>query len=252
MTKGSHPVIIIKPKDSSQKSTVTKAKLREEIDPSNFPIRNIRESSNGGVLIECVDGTDTGKFLKDAVTKLGNGYKIKTSTGRCPKVKIIGFMQDLTNEKIMDSLTKQNTEIFADCSKPKIVHRFKTKKSFGIKLEVDGSLFKRMIDAGSVNIGWDTCFVYEALDVLRCFKCCGYHHLAKSCKNSKLCAKCGQAHENECESSTERCVNCCNAAKRLKIDIDVAHSAFSKDCTVYRRKLDIERKKINYNFQHVE
>lgn len=119
-------------------------------------------------------------------------------------------------------------------------------------LEVDGSLFKRMIDAGRVNIGWDTCFVYEALDVMRCFKCCGYHHLAKSCKNSKLCAKCGQAHEDECKSSTERCVNCCDAVKRLKINIDVAHSAFSKDCTVYQRKLDSERKKINYKFQHAE
>lgn len=46
----------------------------------------------------------------------------------------------------------------------------------------------------------------------------------------------------------KKCTNCSEASKRLGIELDVAHSAYDVNCTVYQRKISAERKKINYEF----
>lgn len=129
------------------------------------------------------------------------------------------------------------------------MHKFKTRNSFGMKLEVSGGLFKNIIEVRRVMIGWETCIVYESFDVTRCFKCCGYHHLAKSCNASVACSKCGWEHDfMECKSESFNCVNCVNASKSIKDKVDTNHSAFDPECPVFKRKLDLERKRIDYDF----
>lgn len=157
VTKHNSSVIVIKPKNASQTSAMTKAKLRKEIDPANFPISNIRHSNDGSIVIQCANKPETAALLKDAEAKLGDSYDVKAKTGRCPKVKIIGMADEMIDDVLLDSMIKQNHDVFINCGKPKIVQRFKTKNSYGIKLEVEGNLFKNLMEAGRVTIGWDTC-----------------------------------------------------------------------------------------------
>lgn len=132
--------------------------------------------------------------------------------------------------KILSALVDQNEAIFKDCPAPKIVQKFKTKTSTGVKLEVSGILFKRLIEARRVMVGWDTCVVYESFDVTRCFKCCGYHHLAKNCNAPITCSKCGSDHDyKDCKSESLKCINCFNASKNIKMEVKTDHSAFSLD-----------------------
>lgn len=127
VAKESSSVIVIKPKDTSQTSTMTKAKLRKEINQSNFPIRNIRQSVNGGIVLQCRNEYETAELLKDAESKLGGDYDITSKSGRCPKVKIIGLTEEMSDEDLICSLIKQNHDIFAECVRPKIVQKFKTR-----------------------------------------------------------------------------------------------------------------------------
>ncbi|CAD6210656.1 GSCOCG00012789001-RA-CDS, partial [Cotesia congregata] len=47
------------------------------------------------------------------------------------------------------------------------------------------------------------------VSILRCYKCCGYHHFAKDCQSEAVCRKCAGKHkEEECKSNLKKCVNC--------------------------------------------
>lgn len=251
VAKRSHPVVVVKPKDNTQKSSATKSAISELIDPSKFTIQDVRTSKNGGIIIECDDVSKMEQLKKDVEQKLGSNYDISAPTGRCPKIKILGITEDWSIEKIENALLNQNGKFFSGCGKPKVVQKFKIKNSYGAKVEVDGVSFKRILDTGRIILGWDSCIVHEAFDCIRCFKCLGFHHLATSCKATKACSKCGDAHDlKDCQATIERCINCVNAVKRLNLDIDTGHSALSLKCSTYQKKIEAERKKINYNFSN--
>lgn len=249
VARGSSSVIVVKPKNQSQTSDETKTVMRKTIDTAKFPIQGVRNVNNGGIAIECKNKELIAQLKADAESKLGASYEITAPPAKCPKVKIIGITSDADNKFLISRLTEQNEDIFKGCQAPKIVHKFKTKNSIGIKLEVSGDLFKKIMSARRVTIGWDTCIVYESIDVTRCYKCCGYHHLAKSCKASIVCSKCGLDHDfKACKSDTFKCINCVNASKALKTTIDATHSAFSQDCPVFNRKVEMEKRRIDYEF----
>lgn len=249
VAKSGNAVIVVKPKDITQSSDSTKSAVKNVINASEFKIQGVRNVNKGGIVIECDTKDEIEQLRKDAESKLGDNYEVTAQTGRCPKVKIIGFSSEVDDEQLLNSLIEQNREIFSGCPKPKIVHRFKTKKSNGMKLEVNGTVFGKLMSAKRIIIGWDTCIIHEAFDLLRCFKCCGYHHTSKSCSAPVTCSKCSLNHDiKECSSAEEKCINCTLSAKALKIDLNTNHSALSLECEVYKRKIESERKRIDYNF----
>lgn len=240
--------VIIKPKTSSQSSIQTKSAISDAVNPSKFPILSVREIKNGGLIVECRDKSEVDNFKSDVEKKMGNNYEVTTPSGRTPKVRIIGMTNELTADKVTEQLLAQNEAIFS-VGNFKVVQLFKAKKSFGAKLEVDGEIFKRISEAGRVLIGWDSCIVHEALDVLRCYNCLGFHHTAKNCKSAKACIKCGLEHESKnCQATTESCINCVKTAKARNLNINVGHNALSNSCMVYQRKLTEDRTRVDYEF----
>lgn len=240
--------VVIKPKVNAQDSIATKSAISEVVDPSKFPILNVRETKNGGLIIECKDKSVTDNFMKDVEQKLSANYDVTIPSGRTPKVKVVGMSSELTADKIMEHLLAQNNDIFSGGSF-KVVQTFKMKKSFGAKLEVDGNVFKRLIDAGRVLIGWDSCVIHECFDLLRCYNCLSFHHTAKTCKSAKACIKCGLDHvSTNCQAETESCVNCAKAVKAYNLNINIGHNALSNSCMVYQRKLKEERSRVDYDF----
>lgn len=64
----------------------------------------------------------------------------------------------------------------------------------------------------------------------------------------------GKGHRmNECEYYTIECVNCLSVSRKYKINLNVNNMAISRDCYVYKDKLEIEWKKVEfvlYNSNH--
>lgn len=99
-----------------------------------------------------------------------------------------------------------------------------------------------------LRIGWSVCKVIDYVNVKRCYNCCGYNHIASKCKNKRACLKCGGEHLlKDCISDANECVNCKIAIQKFKVNIETNHPVWSRDCAVYKRKLESERKKIQYN-----
>jgi hypothetical protein len=111
-------------------------------------------------------------------------------------------------------------------------------------LEVDILTYNMALKSGHCMIGLDGCTIYDALDVTRCYRCNGYNHSIKNCKNQVSCPRCAGKHEiKECKATDDmlKCVNCLthNTMNREETDSEeVAHAAWDHDrCPCYKRNV---------------
>jgi hypothetical protein len=49
--------------------------------------------------------------------------------------------------------------------------------------------------------------------------------------------------EHEEDNKEEKCINCYEANERLKLGLDINHAVWSKDCEVYKQKLQALKRK---------
>lgn len=242
-----NPVVVIKPKDSTQASSTTKKDLRENLSPSTTNFCGVRNAANGGVVIECKSVSGSNSLLKDATDKLGSNYVVTMPSKRPTKIRVVGMSENVSSEQLKDKIRAQNPEFFNSDSVLEVVSTFKIKDYFGAKLVIDPETFRKMMDDSKLRIGWDVCRIYEAFDIVRCFNCSSFHHMSKNCTSKKRCPKCSGEHTLlECKSALETCCNCSDAAKSLKLVLDTNHSAMSPDCPVYVRKINTQRQRTNY------
>lgn len=105
-----------------------------------------------------------------------------------------------------------------------------------------------MLKLGKLHLDWRECEITEHLYVQRCFKCCGFMHIAKECKGEQKCSECAGSHKfEECKRETYKCVNCAQFMKKYGADIDAQHHAYSKECKVYQRQIEKLNSKIEYS-----
>ena len=113
--------------------------------------------------------------------------------------------------------------------------------------------FKRVLRKQKLKIGWNSCPAYEHVDVIRCYRCSAFNHLASNCKSDMMyCCLCSGNHLlvdcDKKESKTElKCINCCRANEQYDTNVDINHSAMSMQCPVLRKK--IEQRKITIRYR---
>lgn len=243
----SKPVIVVKPKDVTQTCSTTKTDMRKKIDPCGLSICDIRNVSKGGIVIECASKDASIALQSDVAAKLGESYIVNIPGKRLPKIRVTGISEQFTLDELKTKIMDQNPDIISKESTLNIVHSFKTKYSFGIKIETDQSTFNKIMELKKLRIDWDICSVCEAFDLMRCYKCSGFHHTAKNCTSKLCCPRCTGDHlVVDCTSTAETCINCKQANINLKLSIDTSHSAWSFNCPVYIRKINIEKRSVEY------
>ncbi|KAK5643855.1 hypothetical protein RI129_007700 [Pyrocoelia pectoralis] len=222
------------------------------IYPAKLEITGLKNISNGGIAIECKSKECLEKVVRETESKLGSDYEVKVPKNRAPKLKIVGITEQLTNSQIEQKIRSQNKEIILDQALINVVYvskEHKNHRNYFCLVEVDGKTYEMALRTEKLNIGWDRCRVYDAVNVRRCYKCSGYGHKSQECRNTLACPRCAEAHElKECKTEQKdvKCINCKWAVENLKINLDIGHEAWSKDCRVFKRKLEAERSKIDF------
>lgn len=251
--KKHEPIIIVKPKDKEQKNTVTKDEIKQNIDPVDFGVTGIRNFKQGAVIVECKNINATKKMEEQILSKMGEKYDVNTPKPKNPKLKIIGLSDKYTPEEIVSKIKMQNDYLQTIDSKIEIkfIKEVKTKRgdvNYTIFTEVDGKTYHRMLQEGKVNIGWDRCRVFDNISLLKCYKCNGYMHKAQDCRSEKACSRCSGSHDNDNENCQRdiQCVNCKKMNDRLKLQLPTNHFAWSDECSVHMRKIEAEKKKIDF------
>lgn len=244
-------VIIVKPTEK-QESQTTKKELKSSIDPKTMSIsvENIRTGREGAVIINCNDTTTKEKIKKTVQEEFGTKYNITEGKKKEPKVIIRGVESEFIegkNEDIIEALVNQNDLNSEEASKISIVAKYKQNGSLNkgnIILSTELNLKNKMCQLGKVNIGWRRCTAHEYYNVIRCYKCARYGHMAAKCQNNITCFKCAESHKtSECQSNFEKCINCLEASKKLKKSLDIKHPVTDINCPCYRRIVKLEENK---------
>mgnify|MGYP005984504437 FL=1 len=101
-------------------------------------------------------------------------------------------------------------------------------------------------NGGKIILDLLAIFVEERLRVAVCHRCAQFGHVQKYCapQNATKCPRCSGSHPlNECTSSTKTCPNCARFSNRN----NEPHAATDIECPLYKKRLEIERRKIKYS-----
>lgn len=254
-SKKYEPVLVIKPKSEGQTSTTTKEEVKRLIDPTEIEISGLKNVSNGGIVIECKNEQAVAKLREEAHSKLGDKYNVNEPKKRKPYVKIIGMREHRSPDDIVNKIKSQNHFLDTEKVNIRVTHVARMRASDGRSArylayaEVDATNYQRMLEEKKINIGWDICKVFSAVTVTRCFKCCGYNHKAKECRKEMRCPRCAGSHNvKDCNVMDEemKCINCIETVSKLNLNIGVNHAAWDPECPVFKRKLQVEERKIDF------
>ena len=257
MKRSKEEVIVVEPKDKTQDCNITRKEYKSRIRPEimRVGINKMVNTRQGGVLIACSSKSDIEKVAVEARNKLGEKYRIRTPEVYSPKVRIYNIEDDLDNEELKKCLLVQNEDVFQEDSGLQIMvnKRMVTGEREGnrrfnmVIVSVKPEEFIKVMQKGRLNVGWQRCKVEEYLGVKRCFNCYSYDHKRGECGKKTACARCGEAHlVKDCNSERVKCGNCVDVQNRLGLTLDVNHSVFSRDCPVYKRRIEARRKRIDY------
>lgn len=226
--------IIVRPKNKEDNSEKTKQMLMTAVDPTVSGISELKSLSNGSVMIRCKTNEAMALIEKQVKEKEGENYIMSESKRReSTKVKLVGMTKKYSNEELTSLIRKQHLDGADEyVSVVKVyAHKNTRKECFNAIVNFDTNAAENILHVGQISIGWDMCKAYGYVRINRCYKCLGFNHLAKNCKNKIACCKCGGEHKaEECKSEVMSCINCVEYAKKNKENIDTKHHAFAHKC----------------------
>lgn len=240
------PVVIVRPK-KQQKCADTRADVNKKIMPIKIALSSVNNKPDGGIEIKCKNNEDVTELHEKAMKEMADDYTVAIRKIRNPKVRVTNMSQKLSGDEIIKSL-KRNNE-FLKGAEMKVLHTYdiKINESYGAIMEVEPKTFNQLMKVGDVVIEMNKCDVTECLNVLRCYKCCGYNHKSNVCKNRKACLRCGDEHEiKDCGSKHSACINCKVISDKLKLKLDINHPAFSHTCSVFKRQCERSKRFTRY------
>lgn len=246
------PVVIVKAKNSEIKRNQVKDVIKNNIDPEKFPINGLRNAYNESVLIEC-DNPETATQIHDEINeKLGENFEVQIPDIKNPRLKIVNIYDDqkMSHDAFITAIKNQNSDIIKENDYMKVIKVIESNRNTNVKtliIETNPDTYKKIIEAKKLKLKWSLCAVYEAIQVTRCFKCAGYGHRSDICNNNEACPKCAGRHSiKDCVNNIVKCINCINANSKFNSKLDIKHAAWDVNCNIYKRKLEIKRKSINY------
>lgn len=239
--------MVVKPKDITQKNSQTKLDVVHRVDPINADIKinSVKHIRNGGLVVECKDATAADKLVRLAGERLSSKYEVHQLKKVSPRIRAVGMSEKLDNGVLGDCIIQQNSDIFSESFECKVLDVKPVKNKgdlYQATVQLDCLSYRRVLEAGYLLVGLDLCRVYDAVELVRCFRCNGFNHTSKSCKRSHTCPRCGDAHELvDCTASDAElsCANCEAANKNPSNSFDIKHAAWDYEaCSVYKMRLN--------------
>lgn len=241
--------IIITP-SSKQDAKITKNDLNSKVDPKDLQITKIKTRQSGVVIVESANVQEREKIKTAIVNNIGNNYEVKIPKKVKPEIIVTGINFKYDDDELIQRIRRQNNCV--NETEIKMVKQYEVKKGdkifYNAILEVDIEAFAKILAEERLNVGWDRCRIYDAVQVLCCFKCKGFNHKAIDCKEKEVCTKCLGEHKYAVcnEDAINKCINCMRTNKELNLGLDENHDSLDRNCPVYQQKLAAKKRKIGY------
>ena len=202
-------------------------------------MRNTRLTNNGGVLIELEKRSeDKEAFQRIIQVNFGSEYQVK---GLTPRLTLeIGEMTCVTTEEQVKASIREEVSDTGDLS----THVFDViggERRIAI-VDMDETAAMTLLRKGRIKIGYFSYRVRKRIVVPRCFRCQGFGHLKKDCKDeerSALCRKYGKpdhtARDFHARPDGQDCFLC---KKRRVAATELAHFPGTGSCVAFRDELE--------------
>lgn len=243
------PTVMIKPKCDNQNAATTSKEIKEKINHRDVNVCGMRKIRGGGVILSCDTDAASMKMKTMIEQNFGEKYEVVLPKVLKPRVKI--FRVDTDEDNIVNELMERNEWLAgSEIVVKKVIKRKNANdEEYDVVLEVDQDSFEKLMSAGRVHLGWRTCRVVHHVHLTRCFKCCGYGHVAEKCTNKLACSKCGDEHKIEnCKAKQMKCINCSVMNDKFKMKLKTDHRPWSNSCEVFKKRME----KFTKNFVHNE
>lgn len=269
-------ILVIQAKDESLKpklSSVVKSSLKHGVDP----VQSINTTGQGKVVIHCKDPNAVTEIKNKLQTGIGDKVTVSEPKSVLPRIRLVGVDDEYINaqtetvermdddndtesgnteetksyEQLINKLRTDNPDCFDTQSTLTVVlvkKRFNQMR-YDVILSTDTTSFKKILTKQKLRIDWELYPVHEQLNVIRCYKCNNYGHVANECKQQEFtCPKCAGNHNvKDCDATNSKCVNCIRANEQLNKNLPTNHPVWSIDCPVYVHKLEMKRKRVRYS-----
>nr|CAI5822850.1 unnamed protein product [Callosobruchus analis] len=237
------PALIIQPKNTNQQVKQTKTDILKHVQPNqDVQLAKVKTARDGGLIIGCRTKEDTLKLKKMIQEKMAGSYEVRDVTGVYPRIRVVGMSEKYSNEDLQKSILSGNSHMFTATSECKVIKVYPTKKNadvFQATVQVDKESYERILKNGNLFVALDSCSVFDALEVHRCFTCNEYDHSSRKCKKPVVCPVCAENHElKQCRSKSQKCCNCTKLSQKDG-NIAVNHAVWDKQkCLAYSEALD--------------
>lgn len=242
------PILIVNPKNDTDVNVI-KNDIKSVINPIHDPVREMKSTNKGKIVIKCKDHESIEDMKKKLHTAIGDKYEINTPKEFKPMLKLVGLNEFENEENLLRNIRVQNDlneSNFIEIVKVSKIRRNNT-EYYTVLIRTDSNTFKSMMKRGRINIMWDRVKCYEYVNPYRCFKCSKYGHKADECKDDFVCPKCSKGHKLEdCNSDEMLCSNCTTMNNELKLNLDVKHCAWDQNCPVLIKRMQRMRNTIRY------
>lgn len=173
---------------------------------------------------------------------------VSSQPPNCLKIKMVNVLRnEIVISDIIDLLSKQNNfpKNMLFLEKTYEVHGDKSNYTNLIVQCMDIDLFTSIISKGSLKLMDYKVKVYEYFDIIQCYKCYDFGHIAAKCKSTAVCNRCAGGHEpKECteEKNSVTCINCTKANRNMDIKYRVDHMSSYEGCpSIINRLRDLKK-----------
>lgn len=205
-------------------------------------IKKISSRSADYMTVTCKTELDAQKLERTLNTEYGKAINISKVRDSDPKFKIVGIIlgqmsptQFLLNLKEQnDWLTNANLTYVEHFGVPS-----KRGSYTNMVIACDVPTLRRVLEKGEVICGLDMKRVFEYIDILQCFNCQRFGHVANSCRASPSCKFCGGEHQSKlCDDrDNQSCINCIRENKNGH-KLNFKHRATDERCKVRGARID--------------
>lgn len=247
------PIIVVKPSNESEVNDIRR-EIKKIINPTRDPVKTMRESAKGSIIISCDDHSVVDTIQKKLSENLTDKFdcEVERQKQRKPVIKLVGINDYNGDEnELLENIRKQNDmEDESYEIELMFVREVKlTRRSYHTAyIKTDKKTFDKIMCTGRLNILWDRVKCFENVNVLRCFKCSRFGHIIEKCTSEDfICGKCCGNHDTkDCKSADFKCINCATNNETLRMNLPTDHSALDSKCQSLQKRIERVTNKICY------
>jgi len=212
-------LIKLAPKKSFAETVAAAKNVHIDFDELGVDGAKMKRTRTGDLLVELTGGTKSAaaaEKLRDALaTGLGTDGGVVSSLGVHTDIEIVDIDAAANNDEVLEALrayaTRVNGSTTADQSIT-VTGLWATRVGQQVATARIPTALAKGLE--KIRIGWTQCRVRPRRPPpLRCFKCHGFGHQSKDCKEIDMTAACRRCGENghkeaTCQAGGDRCVAC--------------------------------------------